>query len=65
MKDSTKTWFVLISMWMGGYLTARGLDAVEAQAYKCGFNSALNITDEAIKAVVKNHYEETEEKEEE
>lgn len=65
MKDSTKTWLVLASMWMGGYLTARGLEVVEAQAYKRGFNSALNITGKAIKAVIKNHDEETEEKEEE
>lgn len=65
MKDSTKTWLVLASMWMGGYLTARGLEVVEAQAYKRGFNSALNNTGEAIKAVIKNHDEETEEKEEE
>ena len=65
MKDSTKTWLVLASMWMGGYLTARRLKVVEAQTYKRGFNSALNITGEAIKVVIKNHDEETEEKEEE
>lgn len=65
MKDSTKAWLVLASMWMSGYLTARGFEAAESRAYKRGFNSALDITGEAIKAVVKNHDEETEEKEEE
>lgn len=65
MKDSTKLTLSLIAMWASGYAIAYGLEDVKARAYERGFNSALDITSEAIKAVVKNHDEETEEKEEE
>ena len=65
MKDSTKGMLMLVTMWVSGYATASIYERIEAQAYKRGFNSALNITGAVVKAIAKDSDEETEEKEEE